>query len=194
MLEALDPASKTAAKTFVGSLELSDAARSRLESGQNVRRYIDRLVGEGLAADGLVIIARALPPQLAVAWGLECTRLGLEGSGPAIEAERAGIALAEQCLKDPSEENRQLCLQFAEGARRLTSSSWIATAAAWADGPLTPPSVPVKVDAPPQAVSEAVVAALKLAALRAGADSSGRLAEFATRALILFGPRAPRPS
>src|ERR1043165_9381358 len=124
MLEALDPASKTAAKSFVSSLELSDAARSRLESGQNVRRYIDKLVGEGLAADGLVVIARALPPQLAVAWGLECTRVGLEGSGTVIEAERAGIALAEQCLKDPSEDNRQLCLEFGDRARRPTSSGW----------------------------------------------------------------------
>ena len=194
MLEAFDPASKASARTFVTSLELSDAARSRLESGLNVRRYLDRLVGEGLAADGLVVIARALPAQLAVAWGCECVRLGLEGSGPAMDAERAGIALAEQCLKDPTEENRQLCLQFAEGARRLTASAWMATAVAWADGPLTPPSVPVKVEAPAQAVGEAVVAALKLAALRGGNNPTDRLAIFATRALTLFGPRSPRPS
>jgi hypothetical protein len=194
MLEAFDPASKASAKTFVSSLELSDAARGCLEGGQNVRRYLDRLVGEGLAADGLVVIARALPAQLAVAWGCECVRLGLEGAGPVIDAERAGIALAEQCLKDPSEDNRQLCLQFAEGARRLTASSWMATAAAWADGPLTPPSVPVKVDAPPQAVGEAVVAALKLSALRTGKNPTERLATFATRALTLFGPRPPRTS
>lgn len=193
MLDAFDPASKGLARAFVSSVDLSDAAMARLESGQNVRRYLDRLVAEGLALDALVIIARALPAQLVVAWGCECLRQRLDGSGPAVEAERAGVALAEQCLKEPTDENRQLCLEFAEAARRLTASAWIATAAAWADGSLAPKGAPVKVDAPAQAVGEAVVAALRLAANRGGGDAPARLAAFASRALNLFGPRA-RPA
>jgi hypothetical protein len=194
MLEAFDPGAKGLAKSFVAGVDLSDAAVARLQSGQNVRRYLERLVKDGLALDALVIIARALPAQLVVAWGCECLRQGLDGSGPAVEAERAGVALAEQCLKEPTDENRQLCLEFAAGARRLTASAWMATAVAWADGPLTPGSAPIRVDAPAQAVGEAVVAALRLAAIRGGKDATARLAAFATRALTLFGPRVPRPS
>jgi hypothetical protein len=194
MLEAFDPAAKGLARSFIASLDLSEAALTRLESGQNIRRYLDRLVADGLLGDALVIIARALPPQLVVAWGCECTRQILEGAGSPVEAERTGLALAEQCLKEPTIENRQLCLEFAEGARRLTASAWMATAAAWADGPLTPPTAPVKVDAPAQAVEDAVVAALRLAASREGKDAAPRLATFVTRALTLFGPRAVRPS
>lgn len=194
MLDAFDPGSRGFARSFVSSVDLSDAALARLESGQNVRRYLDRLVAEGLSLDALVIIARALPAQLVVAWGCECLRQCLEGSGPAVEAERAGVALAEQCLKDPSDENRQLCLEFAAAARHLTACAWIATAAAWADGSLTPKGAPVKVEAPAKAVGEAVVAALRLAANRGGRDPYSRLAAFATRALTLFGPRASRPT
>jgi hypothetical protein len=194
MLEAFDPGARELAKSFVSSVDLSDAAMARLQSGENVRRYLDRLVADGLALDALVIIARALPAQLVVAWGCECLRQSLDGSGTAVEVERAGVALAEQCLEEPTGENRQLCLQFAEGARRQSASAWLATAVAWADGPLTPNGSPVRVDAPARAVGEAVVAALRLAAIRGGQDPTVRLAAFATRALTLFGPRIPRAS
>ena len=190
MLEALDPGSTSLAKPFVASLTLSDDAAAHLDGAANVRRYLDRLLAAGLAGDGLAIIARALPVQLAVAWCCECVRTGLEGAGPANDAERAAVALAEQCLQEPSEEIRQLCLEFAERAGRRTSGSWLVTAAAWADGHLSPPGVTTKVPAPPEAVAAAVVAALKLGAARAGADEAARLNAYAKRALTVFGPRA----
>jgi hypothetical protein len=190
MLEALDPGSTSLAKPFVASLSLSDDAMAHLDGAANVRRYLDRLLTAGLAGDVLVIIARALPAQLAVAWCCECIRTGLEGSGAANEAERAAVALAEQCQQEPSDEIRQLCLEFAERARRQTAGAWLATAAAWADGHLSPPGAATKIPAPPEAIAAAVVAALKLAAARAGAEEAARLDTYARRALALFSPRA----
>jgi hypothetical protein len=190
MLEALDPNSASLAKPFVASLTLSDDAVAQLDGAANVRRYLDRLLAAGLAGDVLVIIARAVPAQLAVAWCCECVRTGLEGSGVANEAERAAVALAEQCQQEPSDEIRQLCLEFAERARRQTAGAWLVTAAAWAEGQLSPPGAATKVPAPPEAIAAAVVAALKLAAARAGAEEAERLNTYARRALALFGPRA----
>jgi hypothetical protein len=190
MLEALDPGSTSLAKPFVASLTLSDDAMAQLDGAANVRRYLDRLLAAGLAGDVLVIIARALPAQLAVAWCCECLRTGLEGTGSVNEAERAAVALAEQCQQEPGDEIRQLCLEFAERARRRTAGAWLVTAAAWADGHLSPPGVATKVPAPPEAIAAAVVAALKLAAARAGAEEAERLNTYARRALALFGPRA----
>ena len=189
MLQALDPGSSSLAKPFVAPLTLTDAATAHLDSSVNVRRYLDRLLAAGLAGDVVVIIARALPAQLAVAWCCECVRTGLEGTGPANEAERAAVALAEQCLQEPTDEIRQLCLEFAERAGRRTAGAWLATAAAWADGALSPPGVETKVPAPPEAVAAAVVAALKLGAARAGAQEAARLNSYARRALDVFGPR-----
>jgi len=188
MLETLDPASTSLAKPFVEPLTLTDAAAAQLDGRINVRSYIDRLLAAGFAGDVLVIIARALPVQLAVAWCCECLRYGLDGAGAALEAERAAVSLAEQCLQEPNDEIRQLCLEFAERARRRTAGAWLVTAAAWADGYLTPPTVS-KVPAPPEAVAAAVVAALKLAAVRTGADEAQRLQMFASRALAVFAPR-----
>jgi hypothetical protein len=189
MMEALDPGSSSLAKPFVASLTLTDAATTHLDSSVNVRRYLDRLLAAGLAGDVVVIIARALPAQLAVAWCCECVRTGIEGSGPANEAERAAVALAEQCLQEPTDEIRQLCLEFAERAGRRTAGAWLATAAAWAEGNLSPPGAETKVPAPPEAVAAAVVAALKLGAARAGAQETARLNTYARRALDVFGPR-----
>ncbi|HLZ96916.1 MAG TPA: hypothetical protein VKP66_03165 [Steroidobacteraceae bacterium] len=190
MLEALDPGSTSLAKPFVASLNLSDDAMAHLDSRANVRRYLDSLLAAGLAGDVLVIIARALPAGLAVAWCSECVRGGLEGSGAAVEAERAAVALAQQCQQEPNDEIRQLCLEFAERAQRRTAGAWLVTAAAWADGHLSPPGAATKIPAPPEAVAAAVVAALKLAAARAGTEEAARLNTYAKRALALFGPRA----
>lgn len=194
MNEVFDPSASVQARPHVAPLSLSDDALARLESGQNVRAFLDRLISEGLPADALLIIARALPVQLLVAWCCECVRSSLEGSaaGTPIEAERAAVALAEQCLRDPSDENRQMCLEFAERGKRATAGAWLATAAGWADGALTPPGAPVSVPAPPQAVADAAVTALRLAALRGGGAPTARLASYAQRALTLFGPRPAR--
>ena len=193
MLEALDPGSGSLAKPYVASLSLSDDAVSHLDGGVNVRRYLDRLLAAGLAGDVLVIIAGALPAQLAVAWCCECVRTSLEGPGAANEAERAAVALAEQCQQEPSDELRQVCLEFAERARRRTAGAWLVTAAAWADGYLSPPGAATKVPAPPEAIAAAIVAALKLAAVRAGAEEAARLTAYARRALAVFGPRVVGP-
>jgi hypothetical protein len=192
MNEVFDPSASVPARPHVAALGLSDDAMARLESGQNVRAFLDRLIADGLPADALLIIARALPVQLLVAWCCECVRSSLEGAAAPIEAERAAVALAEQCLKDPSDENRQLCLEFAERGKRATAGAWLTTAAGWADGVLTPPAAPVKVPAPPQAVADAAVVALRLAALRGEGAAAARLSSYALRALALFGPRPAR--
>ena len=187
MLEALDPGSNSLAKSFVTPLSLTDDALAHLDGAANVRRYLDRLLEAGLTGDVLVIIARALPAQLAVAWCCECVRSGLAGAGN--EAERAAVALAEQCLQEPTDEIRHLCLEFAERAHLKTAGAWLVTAAAWADGDLSPPGVTTKVPAPVEAVAAAVVATLRLAAARAGGRETTRLHAYAARALALFGPR-----
>jgi hypothetical protein len=194
MNEVFDPSASVQARPHVASFSLTDDALARLESGQNVRAFLDRLLAEGLPVDALLIIARALPVQLLVAWCCECVRSGLEnaGAGAPIEAERAAVALAEQCLRDPTDENRQMCLEFAERGKRSTAGAWLATAAGWADGVLTPPGAPMSVPAPPQAVADAAVTALRLAALRGEGSPTARLVSYAQRALTLFGPRPAR--
>jgi len=190
MLEAFDTASARPARSLLAATALSDAAAARLDPSMNVRRFIDRLLADQLPSDALAVIARVLPVPLLVAWGCECVKAGITGAGAAFEAERAAVALAEQCLKDPTDQNRQLCLEFAERGRRATAGAWLAMAAAWADGNLAPPGSGATVTAPPEAVSDTIVAALYLSA----AGAAGRLTSYAQRALVTFGARTPAAS
>lgn len=193
MLEALDPASGQLAKPFVATLGLSAEAAQRLDAGSNVRGYVERLIADGLPADALAVIARTLPAQYLVAWCCECIRASLGSAVPppgaeraALEAERTALALAEQCLRQPNDANRQLCTEFAERARHAAPGAWLAAAAAWSEGSLAPPGVP-PIPAPREAVADAVLAALKMTAGRASGGARPRLEFFASRALAVFG-------
>lgn len=186
MLEQFDPTSVKPAKGLVAARGLSEAALERLDAATNLRRYVDGLLAEGLAADALTVIVHALPTQYVVAWCCECVRNSLDGSGAKVEVDHAGVKLAEQCLRDPSDANRQLCLDYAQAGRYASPGAWVATAAAWAEGSLAPPGAP-SVPAPRQAVGEAVIAALKMVAARGGAARQPRLKAYATRALSIFG-------
>ena len=108
MLEAFDPTYNKPVPAFVASLDLSEAARARLEGATSVRRYVERLAAEGCAVDALAVIAHGLPTQYLVAWCCECVRNSLDSAGAQLEAERAAIALAEQCLRHPTDDNREL--------------------------------------------------------------------------------------
>jgi hypothetical protein len=186
MLEAFDPTSNKALKPYLASLELSREALERADRVPNTRRYVDCLLADGLADDALVVIARALPSQYLVAWCCECIRTCLDSAGGTIELERAAVALAQQCLRQPSQESRQLCMEFAERDKHSSSGAWLATAAAWADGSLSPAGAP-PVPAPQRAVADAVVASLRIAAGRSATQSGERKRAFANRALTVFG-------
>jgi hypothetical protein len=187
MLEAFDPTYNKPVQTFVASLDLSEAARARLDGATSVRRYVERLAVEGCAVDALTVIAHGLPTQYLAAWCCECVRNSLDSAGTQLEAERAAIALAEQCLRHPTDDNRELCLEFAERAKHRSAGAWLTTAAAWVVGSLAPRGSP-HVPAPDTAIAAAVLAALQFAAARyPGAARQERLKAYAERALVVFG-------
>ena len=190
MLEAFDPAAQSPAKPFAATLLLTDAAEVHLDGAANIRAYLDRLLAGGLLGDALVVIANALPVQLSVPWCCECVRVGIEGAGPAVEAERAGVTLAEQCLRDPTDANRELCLEFAARAKRKTAGAWLATAAAWADGHAVACTSRPRCRRRPRRWrrrSSRRCSAGRGAPRRRRGDP--RSWAYATRALALFGPR-----
>jgi len=122
------------------SASLSSATRERLETfAGNARQLIDELVSAGARRDTLTVIARVLPQQFALAWACECIRNLLVRDAPAYEVDRAGLALAERWLQDPSEDNRRTALDFAEYGNFNGVGAWIAAAAGWTGGSIAPP-------------------------------------------------------
>lgn len=180
-----DPASEISAEGIAQDLELSDEARALLGSGINVRRFLDALTESGLSADALAVVARALPKRYVVAWACDCMKSALASDPAAKDIDRAGLALAQQWLADPSEEHRRAAFEFAERDELASPGAWIAASAGWSGGSLAPRGYD-PITPPDHLPAEAAVAALRFIAAR-NADYATAINGFIARALQLFG-------
>ncbi len=185
-----DPASEISAASAVQGLALSDEARALLEKGTNVRRFLDALVESGLSADALAVVARALPKRYVIAWACDCMKSALAGDPTVKDIDRAGLALAQQWLADPSEERRRAAFEFAERDELASPGAWIAASAGWSGGSLAPRGYD-PIPPPEHLPAEAAVAALRFVAARK-ADYATAINGFVVRALQLFGSAATR--
>jgi hypothetical protein len=187
MVAAFDPTSQTSATSLVSQLPLSDDALLVMASGGNVRRCLDELLERGLPNDALVLVARTLPKRYVVAWACECFKSLLVARPATSDVDRAGLALAQQWLANPVEENRRAALDFAEQGEFGSPGAWLAASAGWNGGSLLPRGYD-PIPPPEHLPAEAAVAALRLAASK-GPDYAGALSAFILRALQIFGPR-----
>lgn len=185
MVAAFDPASQTPASSLTPPVALSSEGLAVLKSGRNVRQCLDELIDSGLVADALTLVARALPKRYVVAWACDCLKTALATDAAATDVDRAGLAIAQQWLADPTEDNRRAALEFAERGEFGSVGAWIAASAGWNGGSLAPRGYDV-VAPPDHLPAEAAVAALRLAASR-GEDYAGMVQGFVSRALQLFG-------
>lgn len=185
-VQALDPGAAIAAASFAKGLALSGAARGVLSDATSVRDFVDRLLAAALAADALVVVARALPKRYAIAWACDCFKTALAGERAVTDIDRAGLALAQQWLTDPTEENRRAALEFAERDEFASPGAWLAASAGWGGGSLAPRGYD-PIEPPEHLPAEAAVAALRLLAARS-ADYEAMLTGFVRRALEIFGP------
>ncbi len=149
------------------------------------RERIDQLLERGLPADALAVVARALPKRYVVAWACECFKALMAANPAASDVDRAGLALAQQWLADPTEENCRAAMDFAEQGQFGTPGVWIAASAGWNGGSLLPRGYD-PIPPPDHLPAEAVVAALRLAASQ-GPDYAGSINGFIARALKIFG-------
>lgn len=187
-----DPASEISAASVVQGLALSDEARALLEKGINVRRFLDALVEGGLSADALAVVARALPKRYVIAWACDCMKNAFAADPTVKDIDRAGLALAQQWLADPSEERRRAAFEFAERDELASPGAWIAASAGWSGGSLAPRGYD-PIPPPDHLPAEAAVAALRFVAARK-ADYATAINGFIARALQLFGSAATRPA
>jgi hypothetical protein len=139
----------------------------------------------GESVEALMLVARGLPKRYVVAWACECFKSVLAGSARTADVDRAGLALAQQWLVDPTEDNRRAALEFAEAGQFRSPGAWIAASAGWTGGSLAPRGYD-PIPPPDHLPAEAAVAALRLAASRAD-NYDVVMGAFITRAQKLFG-------
>jgi hypothetical protein len=192
MVAAFDPTTEVSAASVVQPSALSADALALLKSDRsaNVRRFLDRLMGSGLPADALALVGRVLPKRYVVAWACDCFRTALADDPEASDVDRAGLALAQHWLSDPSEDNRRAALEFAERGELRTPGAWIAASAGWTGGSLLPRGYD-PIPPPDHLPAEAAIAALRLTAAR-GPNYAATINGFVTRAIQIFGPAVAR--
>jgi len=139
----------------------------------------------GESVEALMLVARALPKRYVVAWACECFKSVLANSSRTADVDRGGLALAQQWLVDPTEDNRRAALEFAEAGGFRSPGAWIAASAGWTGGSLAPRGYD-PIPPPDHLPAEAAVAALRLAASQSE-NYDVVMGAFITRAQKLFG-------
>lgn len=165
-------------------MEIDAGARALLAAETAPQAAVAALLEHGRVQDALRLLARLLPRRYVVAWLCQCARD--EALAP---ADRAGAALAERWVREPSEAHRRDAYEFASAAGYRTLGAWLAASAGWAGGSLAPAQQPAVPPAPWMTARAATAAANLLAALQPERFEQRRIA-FANRALPLLGDGA----
>jgi hypothetical protein len=174
----------TAILEAASQMQLSAGARQRLRSDMAPREAVEALLDAQLASDAVSLFARLLPRRYAVAWACQC------GRDQTLDAhDRAGIALAQAWVREPSEANRAGAAAFAKTHRYRTIGAWTAAAAGWSGGNLNP--LHAQPTPPPEHLTAiaAMAAVNYMSALVAG-QFAARRAAFVRDALNLLGTSA----
>lgn len=162
-------------------MQIDAEARALLQAAMTPRQAVQALLDGGQAQAALQLAARLLPKRYVVAWLCQCAR----GEALAPEA-RAGAALAEKWLREPSEGNRRAAFEYANAGGYATLGAWFAASAGWAEGSLAPSGQPAPVPPPEHLTARAAVAALNLLAATDPTQFQRRRADFARQALAVL--------
>jgi hypothetical protein len=184
MLPSLNPASTIAPAPFIDALAVSDAAREHADKARNLHDLL-RLLGEKrLQVDAARVLLRALPKRYAVAWCCECFKADGERE-PLPSAEQLCLQSAEAWVAEGDERTRQAAFAQAEAGSFDTAGAWLAAAAAFSSGSLTPPGYTAVAPAD-HLTADACFAAICLLAARDPGAFGTRLGAWIERALAVF--------
>lgn len=187
MISVLSTDSKVAPSKSLSSALHSDDASELLGTAPNLRFLIDALVEGGHADDALRCITSQLPKGHVLLWGVsimrECVR---NPESHVVEADRVGLALVDRWLSDSKEESRLAAQQFSESDEFSNPGGWLAAAAGWMTGSLTPADCPA-VPPPSSLPGEAVAACLVTLASRQPERREALLEAWVQDGLRFFG-------
>ena len=120
--------------------------------------YARALLASPRPTDAIVFIAHLLPRREAVWWAIQCVRAMLGGN-----ADDGALRAADAWVRAPEEDGRNAALAIANAVVQRAPTTWLAFAAAWSGGSMTPP-VQKPMAAPPSACAKAAHTAVILAA------------------------------
>jgi len=120
--------------------------------------YAQAALSSPRPTDAIVFLAHLLPRREAVWWAIQCVRAMLGSS-----ADDAALRTADAWVRAPEDGNRRAALAAFDPANQRAASTWLAFAAGWSGGSVTPPDKD-PMPAPPAACAQGVHTAVILAA------------------------------
>jgi len=120
--------------------------------------YTQTALSSPRPTDAIIFLAHLLPRREAVWWAIQCVRAML-GSDADDEALRA----ADAWVRAPEDDNRRAALAAWNAGGQRAATTWLAFAARWSGGSVTPPNQD-PMPAPPAACAQGVHTAVILAA------------------------------
>jgi hypothetical protein len=146
-----------ARNVFEAFADLSYAAPPPAEDSAPLD-YARALIASTRPAAAIVFIAHLLPRREAVWWAIQCVR-----ALRAPKADDDALRAADAWVRAPEDDNRNAALAVASAADWRAATTWLAFAAAWSGGSMTPPDQK-PMPAPPSACAKAAHSAVLLAA------------------------------
>jgi hypothetical protein len=120
--------------------------------------YARVLMGSASPVDAVIFVAHVLPRREAVWWAIQCVQTMLGDS-----AKDDAFLAAEAWLSAPMDDTRRAALAAYSGGDHRSSTTWLAFAAGWSGGSVTPPDQEPML-APPAACALGVHTSIILAA------------------------------
>ena len=134
--------------------------------------FLRALARSATPEDALSFSAYLLPRREAVWWACQC----VQGLSPGVSAGEPAFAAAAAWVRDPEEDRRRAALAAGQTADPNRAGTWLALAAGWSGGSLTPDGME-PVAPPAHLTAKAVRAAVLLAvATVAARERDGALA------------------
>ena len=160
------------AAPIVPLASLSAEANEQLDPQLPAHDFLNQLLDEGLIVDALRFVAAWLPKPAAVAWAGQCVRFLCESGLKPID--QSALAAGEAWAAEPNEERRRQAETAAAATKYDGPAGWVAKAAFWAEGSVTPAGLP-EVPPPPHLTATAVTSALLIAVGRNHPLKAGEL-------------------
>ncbi len=145
------------ARDYSRGLNLGAAAEAKLEDRQLPADYLEVLIAHEMFPAAMKFLAFWLPKPVAVGWGCQCMESVVGKEMPA--AQKDAFERARQWSVEPSEKHRRQAEAAAEKAKYEGPASFLALAAFWSGGSLTPEGL-AAVPPAEHLTAQAVMAAL----------------------------------
>ena len=122
-------------------IDIDSAARDMLVTDISPPSFLGSLIDRSLYPDAVKFLARALPPREATWWAYVCVRSILDCDTS--QSVMAAMSTVERWVYEKTEEGRRAAYVAAQVTNFNHPASWVAMAAFWSGGSMSPVDAPV---------------------------------------------------